>query len=69
MIQSCPYCELDTGGNHEQDCPSRQSTTLVWICPFCNVVYPYWVGSCECSKRELYTTATKTNIDWYTIEE
>ena len=25
MIKQCPYCNLDTGGNHEWGCPNKKS--------------------------------------------
>ncbi len=24
MVVNCPYCNVDTGGNHEVDCPNRR---------------------------------------------
>ena len=32
MIVTCPYCQVDTAGNHEVNCPNKpnQSTTVVY---------------------------------------
>lgn len=62
MIDYCPYCCLDSAGNHEFGCPDNPYTQLSkntgssyqqiannlsgWICPICESVYAPYISEC-----------------------
>jgi len=56
MDTQCPYCQKDTAGQHEHDCPLHPDNQLPsyqlligqagWICPQCGSVYGPNVAEC-----------------------
>jgi uncharacterized OB-fold protein len=60
MIVTCSCCRVDTGGNHEWDCPNHpnnQKSTLEsggltgWICPKCGRGLSPYITECpHCPK-------------------
>ena len=57
-IPDCPYCSLNTAGQHEANCPNRphrppdvwlSSTPVMrgWECPKCGAVWAPGVRECE----------------------
>jgi len=56
IIIDCSYCNVDTAGQHESDCPLRIqiSTPLSWygwICPHCNNGVSPWEAICPCQNQ------------------
>lgn len=56
----CPYCQMDTAGNHEDGCPGRPTTTATrpkpdgvgWQCPICGASLSPWMYYCPfCAPR------------------
>lgn len=52
----CPYCKIDTAGNHEAHCPhnyQKQRDTAIfygaWECPRCRRINAPWMSHCDCS--------------------
>lgn len=72
--QSCPYCQQDTAGNHQDHCPLRQTLfdryedaqrilPLGWRCPSCGQVYAPWVAQCDyCVPRLRTSSSTRLHI-------
>ena len=56
MINMCPYCNLDTAGNHEWNCPLNsnynkqneysKNNIMGWECPKCGSVYAWYDSKC-----------------------
>ena len=72
MITMCPYCNLDTAGNHEWNCPNNlkfkkefQSSEIPqgWQCPICKEVYAWYVNRCP-NHGPKTTTANTTNYKY-----
>jgi rubredoxin len=53
MVEYCPFCNLTTGGEHEEHCPlrstvQRNSVPLGWICPVCGRGNSPFTPTCPC---------------------
>lgn len=57
-VGGCLYCNQDTGGWHEYDCPANEASIKAWrgtiqpypkgwICPKCGAVWAPGVRECE----------------------
>jgi rRNA processing protein Gar1 len=59
MTEYCPYCSLDTAGNHQPNCPnnthSDNKINVGWVCPVCGRVNAPFISVCPCSFKEVFT--------------
>lgn len=60
----CPYCKIDTMGNHESHCPrnpinrTNRYTRGAWECPRCHQINAPWKSSCDCGPKTITVTTT-----------
>jgi hypothetical protein len=51
-MNNCPYCNIDTGGNHEYNCPNNTNYFIMknygWICTLCGRSNAQFVITCPC---------------------
>ena len=69
----CPFCVLNTAGQHESDCPWHPQNMRVevrvdeqimgWICPKCGKSLAPWVRACDCARSNLLSTYPGTPTD------
>ena len=53
----CPYCQVNSLGEHEKNCPFHPDNTKLescraqfgWQCPKCGTIYAPSVTECNCS--------------------
>jgi hypothetical protein len=62
----CPYCNLDTAGEHNFDCPNKKldepkpALNYGWVCPVCGTGNAPWASQCSCKKLD-WTITWGTN--------
>ena len=73
MIAICPYCNQNTAGEHEGNCPLKETwkgvkvdtinTVQGWRCPRCGSVWAPWVKECEACRDSnlLFISSGTTN--------
>jgi len=77
FLAQCPYCEMNTVGEHETNCSmSKVKFAQVekplegWECPRCGQVWAPWVNKCTCIKTctasSSYVPEAYTVISWPT---
>lgn len=56
----CPYCDVNSLGEHEANCPFHPNNTknetcraqFGWMCPRCGTIYAPFVTECHCAVYE-----------------